>query len=168
MAKTGKTVRAEVIVNAGLEDVWEAWNTEEGVKIFLAPACRVELRPDGMYEVYFNPEAPPGERGGEGNRVLAVQPMGMFSFTWNTPPTLPGVRDQRTHVVLRFLPECGPTRVTLCHDGWGTGGQWEQAFEYFQRAWGEVVLPRLQYRFESSPVDWDNPPDCEALAVGSE
>jgi len=102
MTKTGKTVCAEVIVNAGLEDVWEAWTTEEGVKTFLAPA---------------------GERGGEGNRVMAIQPMEMFSFTWNAPPTLPGVRDQRTHVTLRFFPEGGRTKVTLYHGGWGSGGQ---------------------------------------------
>jgi len=147
MTKTGKTVCAEVIVNAGLEDVWEAWTTEEGVKTFLAPA---------------------GERGGEGNRVMAIQPMEMFSFTWNAPPTLPGVRDQRTHVTLRFFPEGGRTRVTLCHDGGGTGGQWEQTFKYFQRAWGEVVLPRLQYRFDHGPVDWENPPSRETLATWSE
>jgi uncharacterized protein YndB with AHSA1/START domain len=168
MTKTEKAVRAEVIVNADQEDVWVAWTTEEGVKTFLAPACNIDLRPGGAYEIYFNPGAPAGERGGEGNRVMSAQPMEMFSFSWNAPPTLPEVRDQRTHVVLRFYQENGGTRVTLYHDGWGTGGQWEQAFEYFQRAWGEVVLPRLQYRFEHGAVDWDNPTNPGQLAVGSE
>ena len=51
------------------------------------------------------------------------------------------------------------TEVTLHHDGWGTGGQWDRAFEYFQRAWKEVVLPRLRYRFSVGPVDWKDPPE---------
>jgi len=154
-----RTVVGQVTVPAGLADVWAAWTTEEGVRSFFAPSCRIELAPDGPYEIFFNPNAPAGQRGGEGLRVLAVQPQKMFSFTWNAPPTLPDVRGQRTHVILRF-DEVGPksTRVTLRHDGWGDGGQWDEAFQYFNRAWNKVVLQRLQYRFEHGPVDWQNPP----------
>ena len=100
-----KTVHGEIVVNAGLEEVWNAWTTEAGAKTFFAPACNIDLRPDGPYEIFFNPDAPPGERGGEGLRVLAAQPMQMFSFTWNAPPSLPEVRGQRTHVTLRFFAE---------------------------------------------------------------
>jgi hypothetical protein len=50
------------------------------------------------------------------------------------------------------------TKVTLRHDGWGTGGQWDEAFEYFQIAWGKVVLPRLKYRFDVGLIDWQNSP----------
>ena len=155
-----RTIFGEVTVPAGLDEVWAAWTTEEGAKSFFAPDCRIELAPDGPYEMYFNLDAPAGERGGEGLRVLAVQPKKMFSFTWNAPPTLPEVRGQRTHVILRFY-EDGPelTRVTLRHAGWGEGGQWDEAFEYFESAWNKVVLPRLGYRFENGPVDWENPPD---------
>jgi uncharacterized protein YndB with AHSA1/START domain len=157
---TERTIFGEIAVPAGLGEVWAAWTTEEGVKSFFAPDCRVELEPDGAYEVYFNLDAPAGERGGEGLRVLAVQPKKMFSFTWNAPPTLPEVRGQRTHVILRFYDTGdGSTRVTLRHDGWGEGGQWDEAFDYFQSAWKEVVLPRLRYRFEHGPVDWEDPPE---------
>jgi uncharacterized protein YndB with AHSA1/START domain len=159
-----KAVHGEIVVNARLEEVWNAWTTEEGAKTFFAPACYIDLRPDGPYEIFFNPDAPPGERGGEGLRVLAVQPMQMLSFTWNAPPSLPQVRGQRTHVTLRFTPEDeGRTRVTLYHDGWGSSGEWNEAYAYFTQAWNEVVLPRLKYRFENGPVDWEDPPDAETL-----
>lgn len=167
MKNNEKAIFAEVKVNASLDEVWEAWTTEEGIKSFLAPACKVDLRPDGAYEVYFNPDASEGERGGEGLRILSIQPMKMFSFTWNAPPTLPNVRGQRTHVILRFIPEEDGIRVTLHHGGWGSDGEWDQAFEYFQKAWNDVVLPRLRYRFEHGPVDWENPPSVETLASGS-
>ena len=45
------------------------------------------------------------------------------------------------------------TRVTLHHSGWGDGGQWDQAFTYFDRAWVHV-LGSLKKRFDSGPVDW--------------
>lgn len=167
MKNDEKAVFVEVKIDARLEEVWEAWTTEEGIKTFFAPACKVDLRPDGMYEVYFNPDAPPGERGGEGLRVLAIQPMKMFSFTWNAPLIYPTVRGQRTHVTLRFIPEEEGIRVTLHHDGWGSGGEWDKTFEYFERAWKEVVLPRLRYRFEHGPINWDDPPSVALLSAGS-
>jgi uncharacterized protein YndB with AHSA1/START domain len=108
----------------------------------------------------FNLDAPPGEQGGEGMIVLAVQPESMLSFTWNAPPYMPQVRGQMTHVTVRFFQiDSGNTRVTIHHDGWGEGPEWDQAYEYFIRAWGEVVLPRLKYRFEQGPIDWDDGPD---------
>jgi uncharacterized protein YndB with AHSA1/START domain len=152
---TERSIRCDVLVPAPIADVWDAWTTEHGIRTFFAPDCHVDLRPDGAYEILFNPSAPAGHRGGEGLRVMAVQPLTMLSFSWSAPPSLPDVRSQRTHVTVRLSAE-GPTstRVSLRHDGWGAGGQWDEAFRYFERAWSEVVLPRLQRRFEEGPIDW--------------
>lgn len=154
-----KQISFQVTLPAPLSEVWNAWTTEEGAKAFFAPDCRIDLRVGGAYEMYFNPAGPEGERGGEGLTLLAVQPESMLSFTWNAPPSLPEVRGQLTHVTLYFETDGEDnTRLSLVHNGWGEGGQWEQAFDYFTRAWGEVVLPRLEYRFTVGPVDWADPP----------
>lgn len=154
-----RAVVAEVVVKAGVEDVWKAWTTEEGIKTFLAPACKIELRVFGAFDISFNPNAASGQQSAEGNLILAIQPQKMFSFTWNAPPHLPNVRQQRTSVVVRFkaLGE-NQTKVTLTETGWGEDEEWDKAFAYFSHAWQEVVLPRLKYRFEVGPVDWKNPP----------
>jgi len=158
-----RVIRGEVIVETSVDAVWEAWTTEEGIKTFFAPACHVELRVDGLYEILFNPDAEPGWRGAEGMRVMALQPNRMLAFTWNAPPDLTSVREQLTHVVIRFMELAeGRTQVTLTHDGWGEGEEWDKAFAYFVRAWKDVVLPRLKYRFSIGPVDWDNLPKIEA------
>jgi uncharacterized protein YndB with AHSA1/START domain len=154
-----RAITAEVIVRAPLSEVWRAWTTKEGAESFFAPRCTIDLKPGGAYEMLFDLEVEPGKQGGEGMIVLGVQPQRMLSFTWNAPPDLPTVRGQMTHVVMRlFESDAGSTRVTLRHDGWGHGGEWDAAFRYFSRAWGEIVLPRLKYRFEHAPVDWSNPP----------
>ncbi len=155
----GRVVRGETVIEAGVDEVWKAWTTEEGIKTFFAPGCHVDLRVDGLYEIFFAPDAPEGERGADGMRLMAIEPGKMLSFTWNAPLHLPAIRGQRTHVVLWF-DEAGPgrTRVTLAHDGWGEGREWDSACEYFEKAWLDVVLPRLEYRFKVGPVDWDNPP----------
>ena len=143
----------EAVVKAAPEAVWKAWSTAEGIATFFAPEARVDPRPDGLFEVYMNPYAAPGMKGADNMRILGVQENRMISFTWNAPPHLPQARAQRTFVTVRMQPEGSETRVRLTHTGWGDGGEWDQAYDYFNRAWASV-LANLQKRFVEGPVDW--------------
>jgi len=73
-----KQISYQISVPASLSEVWGAWTTEEGAKTFFAPKCKIELKPGGAYEMYFNLDAPPGEKGGEGMIILAIQPKKML------------------------------------------------------------------------------------------
>ena len=149
-----KTIELSVVVNAPVDQVWEAWTTADGIKTFFAPGARVELRAGGPFEVYFDPTAQPGQRGADDMRILAFQEKKMLSFTWNAPPHLPEARQQHTVVVVRLEPtDQNQTRVTLNHLGWGEGGEWDKAHEYFTSAWPRV-LESLQKRFVAGPTDW--------------
>ncbi len=157
-------ITGEIIIPASLDEVWQAWTTEGGVRSFFAPRARLDLRPGGAYEMLFDLEAQPGQQGGEGMYLLAIQPKQMLSFTWNAPPELPTVRGEMTHVMVRLYPPAEKsTRITLLHDGWGSGGEWDQAFEYFERAWLQIVFPRLKYRFIVGPIDWGSLPTAQEL-----
>ena len=156
-------IELDIDVNASRDEVWEAWTTEEGAKTFFAPQCSIELRPGGKYEMYFMLSAKPGERGSEGAVFLAVERPRMLSFTWNAPPELPDIRRQRTHVTVTLTEvDERVTKVKLVNDGYGSGGQWKKALEYFKRAWGKIVLPRLRHRLDHGPIDWEKPPEIDA------
>lgn len=85
----------------------------------------------------------------------------MISFTWGFPPSLPDLRaNQKTVVNIRFTEtEDGKTHVHFIQSGWGESQDWLKGYDYFVQAWGNVVLARLQYRFDVGPVDWNNMPD---------
>jgi len=157
MKSDEQILSCSVDVDASLADVWQAWTTEEGARSFFAPQCRIECVPGGAYEMYFNPDAETGGRGGEGNILMALQSPHMLSFSWNFPPILPSIRDQRTLVTIRLQPTSpGITRVNLAQTGWGQGGEWEQGYHYFDHAWNDIVLPRLQRYFREGALDWSN------------
>ena len=155
-----RAIEIEMVLDANVERVWDTWTTEEGVRSFFAPDCNIDLRVDGLYEIYFAPDAPPGRRGADGMRILVLEPKKRFAFTWNAPLDQPWVRAQRTHVTLHFesLGE-RQTRMRLVHGGWGTGADWDRAFEYFEAAWRRTVLPRLMHALEKGPIDWNNLPE---------
>ncbi len=149
-----RSLQKEVVVKAPIEAVWTAWTTSEGITSFFAPEAVVEPRPGGAFFIHMNPYAPPGLKGADDMRVLAVQEPRMISFTWNAPPSLPEARAQRTYVTVRLQPiGASETRVTIFHGGWGDGGQWDQAYDYFDKAWSNV-LEALGKRFTDGPRDW--------------
>jgi len=149
-----RAIDKEVVVAAPIESVWQAWTTRAGIRTFFAPDAEIDARVGGAFHIHINPFAEPGMKGADDMRYMALQPPTMLSFDWNAPPSLPEVRAQRTFVVVRLAPlDAKSTRVTLHHTGWGTGGQWDDTYAYFDRAWGNV-LGNLKKSFESGPVDW--------------
>jgi len=149
-----RAIDKEVVVAATADQAWTAWTTREGIVSFLAPDAEIDARVGGAFHVHFDPLAPRGLRGADDMRYMALQPKTMLSFDWSAPPHLPDARAQRTFVVLRLEPvDAGHTRVRLHHTGWGDGGEWDQAYAYFDRAWG-FVLGNLKQRFDSGPIDW--------------
>ena len=149
-----RAIDKEVVVNATLDQAWDAWTTREGIVSFFAPDAQVEPRVGGAFHIHMDPGGAPGMKGADDMRYMALQPKKMLSFDWNAPPHLPEARAQRTFVVVRFAAvDDKTTRVTLHHTGWGEGGQWDQAFAYFDRAWGNV-LDNLKKRYDSGPYDW--------------
>jgi hypothetical protein len=102
-------------------------------------------------------------------RILQWEPLRRLAFTWNAPPHVPSIRGQRTIVVVTFAPiGADRTRVTLAHSAWGDGPEWDRAYDYFARAWPQVVLPRLARRFASGPIDWSDAPAARADATGAQ
>jgi uncharacterized protein YndB with AHSA1/START domain len=140
-------IRKETTVSAHLADVWRAWTTEEGVR-FITEGAQIEPVPGGPYEWYFSMSAPEGSRGGEGNTVLAVEPIRLIAFEWNAPPSFPEIRKQKHQVQVRLEPRGDTqTRVVLTSLGFGAGPRWAEVHAYFEKAW-DAVLGRLKASLE--------------------
>jgi uncharacterized protein YndB with AHSA1/START domain len=149
-----RAVTKEVVISAPIEAVWQAWTTREGIVSFFAPDAQVEARVGGAFHIHFDPLAAPGRKGADDMRFMALQAPTLLSFDWNAPPHLAQARQQRTFVVVRLKDLDGKsTQVNLTHIGWGDGGEWDLAYAYFDRAWGNV-LTNLKKRFETGPQDW--------------
>ena len=136
-----RTIEKTIEVKAGIEAVWTAWTTAEGVTSFSAPEAKIELRLGGAYEWYFMLDAPEGMKGAEGCTVMAYVPPRLLTFTWNAPPLIPTLRalGPCSHVVVELAEVEGGTAVSVTHVIEGEGADWDEYLAYFDRAWGIVL-----------------------------
>lgn len=154
VAAAPANIEVTQVVPATPDKVFAALTTTDGVKTFFAPEARVELKPGGAYEMYFLPDKPEGERGGEGCTVVSFEPNQKLVFTWNFPPSIPALRKSKakTEVTVTLAAEGTGTKVTLVQSGWKDGADWKKGRDYFAQAW-PTVLARLERRFRRGPQD---------------
>jgi uncharacterized protein YndB with AHSA1/START domain len=150
-----RPIDAEVLVRGKVGDVWNAWTTNDGVRQWFAPGSNIDLKIGGPYEILFMPDAPAGQRGAEGLKVLSYLPQEMLVFEWSAPPKFEKVRPHRTWVVVHLADlGAGTARVRLRHAGFLEGAaahpddreEWGQVREYFSKAW-PFVLENLRKHF---------------------
>ena len=156
-------VEKSVTVPWSPAEVFRLWTTEEGVRSFLAPEARVELRLWGRYEILFDPDQPPGLQGTEGMRVMGFLEDEWLSVEWNAPPSFPALRaGAPTCVVVQCEPaHGGGTRVRLRHAGFSPAAVEAGLPAYFEQAW-TMVMAWLSHRCRVGPVDWAAPPRSPA------
>ncbi len=168
LATEPETIHITRVFDVSIEDAWSSWTTAEGMQQFFARKAIVDPRVDGEYSVLFFPDNPPGTKGAERMRIVAIEPPHRLMFTWNSPPFFGPVREQRALVQV-FLEDDGDnhTRLTLRHFGWGRGENWPRIRKYFDGAW-RTVLDRLEYSYANGPLDWDKLPRHLWYDVGPE
>src|SRR3954466_1744539 len=63
VAREERAIRKETIVRATPTEVWNAWTTSAGIQSFFAPEAVVDAKPDGAFDLHFDPYAKPGLKG---------------------------------------------------------------------------------------------------------
>lgn len=149
-------VNFEFIIKAPVSKVWSQLTTEEGIKSFFSPNFNVDFKVGGKFEILFDTSQEVGKQGSEGMVILALEEEKLLSFTWSAPPEIPTIREQRTVANFYLFDELNATRVVFRNTGFGQGEEWNKTRNYFVRAWGEIVLPRLKYSLEVQPINWVN------------
>jgi uncharacterized protein YndB with AHSA1/START domain len=151
---TQSKLEKAVLVEAAQAQVWRTWTTVEGIKSFFAQDARIELQVNGRYEILFTP-GPEGKRGSEGSKILSYAPESMLSFSWDAPPQFEKSRAEIAQWVVLLFSPAGEKRtlVRLLEFGWKDTEEGEKVYDYFDKAWPEV-LASLAQSFVTGPVDW--------------
>jgi uncharacterized protein YndB with AHSA1/START domain len=152
-----RVLRHEIVVNGSLADVWNALTTSEGLRSFMAPAVRVELKTGGRFDSNYRPGSTPDDPDSIHNQVLNYVPMEMFSIKVGLTKQFPArPREAGTLFAVLNLRDGGSGQVLVIESmlGWGAGADWDQVYSFFDRG-NAFTLAELAKRFEQGPVNWN-------------
>lgn len=132
-----KIIYFKTVLDCGPARAFKAFTVNELLESWLAEEADVEPVLGGKYELFWNPE----DREIDstiGCKVTAVEPGKLIAFEWKGPAQyrdFMNEADPLTHVVVSFIPDGDKTEVHLVHSGWRNTAEWEEARQWFVKAW---------------------------------
>ncbi|MBU7014433.1 MAG: SRPBCC domain-containing protein [Theionarchaea archaeon] len=126
------------------ENAFKMFTENEHLEKWLTNVADVEPRVGGKYELFWVPEDRE-HNSTIGCKVLALNPGKLISFEWKGPPQHQFMNEviPLTHVMVSFIPCEKGTEVHLIHTGWKNTPEWEEARQWFEKAW-EIAFSELQ------------------------
>ena len=118
------------------QNAFKMFTENEHLEKWLTNEADVEPRVGGKYELFWVP----GDMENNntlGCKVLALDPGKLISFEWKGPPQYRFMNEviPLTHVVVTFIPCEEGTEIHLIHTGWRDTPEWEEARQWFDKAW---------------------------------
>ena len=143
-------------LNCGANRAFEMFTSSKLLQSWLVPLAEVEPVVRGRYELFWQPE----DRENFstlGCRVTAIEPDSFLSFEWKGPKQFKhfmNEADPLTHVTVFFIPSSeNETQAHLIHSGWRSGPEWEDARQWFERAWSAAFEQLQAYDVRQSELD---------------
>lgn len=140
----------EITIEASVEKVWDAFTTDEGVRMWIAPLADIDFRIGGKIRANYNPEGTLGDPHTIENTIICYDPMRLFCFRCTkSPEGFPFAEAiQATWTVAYFEPVAsGGTRLTLVGIGYTEEEDSKQMREFF-RLGNKQVLEGLKRELE--------------------
>jgi len=147
----------ELVVDAPVAKVWDAFTTDAGFTSWAAPVAHVNLRNDGIIEATYSLSGKLGDPDNIRNQIVAFVPYRMIAFhNVHVPkgaPFKPDVISQiRTVVALEDLGN-GRTRIVESGVGYGEGRDFDEMYDHFRSGNAEEFTALATY-LTKGPVDW--------------
>jgi len=114
---------------------------------WLTMMADVEPKVGGKYELFWNPQDKENDST-IGCRISALQPEKFLSFEWKGPEQFKHLMNTvrpLTNVVVFFITVQESTNVYVLHVGWRNTTEWENARQWFVKAWADALSKLQEY-----------------------
>ncbi|HVT61776.1 MAG TPA: SRPBCC domain-containing protein [Thermoanaerobaculia bacterium] len=132
-----RVLRVELELRQSPEIVWKAFATEEGLRCWVAPVVHLDLRTDGALLTNYDKNAVIGGPGTISLAILNYVESQEITFKVKLNNAFSAQlqhEDGRLQEVVELQRQRnGGTKVVSSMVGWGTGDEWDKAFEFFAR-----------------------------------
>lgn len=127
----------EAEIDAGVDDVWAAFTTTEGMKSWVAPLADIDFKVGGKWRANYNKEGKLGDASTIENTILCYDPKRMISLkATGFPESFPFKEAAKeTWSVFYFEPVSDTkTKITIVGLGYNDTEQSKKMRSYFKTA----------------------------------
>ena len=140
-----KIIYQSIILKYSPRRAFEQFTANKNLERWLTQVADVEPKVGGKYELFWNPDDKENDST-IGCKVLVISKDRVLCFEWKGPQLFKHFMNNTkplTCVTVFFNPCSKGTEVHLLHTGWGDSPEWEDAREWFDKAW-KNALSRLE------------------------
>ena len=140
-----KILNFSIRLNCQPHRAFQMFTTNNNLESWLTELADVEPKISGKYELFWDP-SDKENNSTIGCKVTAIEQDKYITFEWKGPKQFKHFMnnaDPLTHVVVVFIPSVSNsnlyTDVVLVHSGWRNTPEWEEARQYFDKAWSGAL-----------------------------
>ena len=132
-----KIIKESVTLDCLKDEAFEMFISNSRLESWLTSKADVDPQEGGKYELFWVPDDPENDST-IGCKVLMIDKPDILNFEWKGPKQysrfMNSVRPL-TNVTVIFNEQGKKTHVTLIHTGWRDTDEWEEARQFFIKAW---------------------------------
>jgi uncharacterized protein YndB with AHSA1/START domain len=136
-----KIIHVSAELDCSSAEAFSMFTDRQKIESWLATEANVEPKIGGLYELFWNPEDKRYDST-IGCRITALVSDRLLAFEWKRPKQYNNFMnsvDPLTHVAVSFISTTQTTtEVHLVHSGWRNSSEWEEARQWFAKAWKQA------------------------------
>ena len=149
-----------IILEAGLDQVWDTFTTEAGVTAWMVPVARLDFRIGGSLKTHYARTAAIGDPGTIVLNVVNYAPHHFLTLQSDlNNAALPPIAKENAHRLFNIIEfealDNSRTKVVSWGIGYSTDPAWEPMLQFFIQG-NEFSLRNLTKALAGHPVDWEN------------
>lgn len=132
-----KALQFSIIVPASRADVWKLFTTEEGLKKWIAPVVKTNLKTGGWIRTNYDKNKTTDDSTTIQLDIINYLDAEMLTLKVNLNSQFPPevkMEDKNLQEIIQFRDlGNGKTKITSTMLGWGTGNSWDKAYDFFEK-----------------------------------
>jgi uncharacterized protein YndB with AHSA1/START domain len=142
-----KIVFHSVRLKCDARKAFEMFTVNEHLEKWLTEVADVEPKVGGKFELFWNPKDRENDST-VGCKILALQSNKFLCFEWKGAKQFKHFMNEcrpLTNVVAFFESDEDETQIYLLHTGWKNTKEWEEARQWFDKAWATAFSELQKY-----------------------